>query len=234
MMEDVLVEIQQSPVQESMTEIGAIQGVAPISLNMVLVTLVYASALSAIMYFAFKRSRSAIMYDQKFNVTLVMIAFMITLMLQLVQSNVALSVGIMGSLSIVRFRTNTKDPRDLGFVFWAMGIGLASATSNWSIGILGTLLMAAFVILSSQVKSETGVMLVVIRGGEANVPLITDTVLRRVKTARLKAENLLRGSFEVVYEIKTTSESEQRLLKELMTIDGVDSVNMLAPSAEVA
>ena len=105
MMEDVLVEIQQSPVQESMTEIGAIQGVAPISLNMVLVTLVYASALSAIMYFAFKRSRSAIMYDQKFNVTLVMIAFMITLMLQLVQSNVALSVGIMGSLSIVRFRT---------------------------------------------------------------------------------------------------------------------------------
>lgn len=233
-MEDVLVEIQQPPAQESITEMGAIQGVPPISLSMVLVTLAFATVLSAIMYFAFKRSRSAIMYDQKFNVTLVMIAFMVTLMLQLVQSNVALSVGIMGSLSIVRFRTNTKDPRDLGFVFWAMGIGLASATSNWMIGILGTLMMATFVIVSSKVKSDNGVMLVVIRGGEANVPLITDTVLRRVKTARLKAENLLRGSFEVVYEIKTTAESEQRLLNELMTIDGVDSVNMLAPSAEIA
>lgn len=217
-----------------MEQLSAIQGVEPVAFGDVLVTIIFASILSAMMYYSFKKSRSAIMYDQKFNVTLVMIAMIVTLMLQLVQSNVALSVGIMGSLSIVRFRTNTKDPRDLGFVFWAMGIGLAGATSNFMIGILGTLLMSAFVILTSQVKSDSGAMLVVIRGSEANVPLITDTVLRRVNTARLKAENLLANSFEVVYEIKATAEVEQRLLKEIMTIDGVDSVNMLAPSAEVA
>lgn len=233
-MEDVIVQVQQPQTQQPMEQLSAIQGVEPVAFGDVLVTIIFASILSAMMYYSFKKSRSAIMYDQKFNVTLVMIAMIVTLMLQLVQSNVALSVGIMGSLSIVRFRTNTKDPRDLGFVFWAMGIGLASATSNFMIGILGTLLMSAFVILTSQVKSDSGAMLVVIRGSEANVPLITDTVLRRVNTARLKAENLLHNSFEVVYEIKASAEVEQRLLKEIMTIDGVDSVNMLAPSAEVA
>lgn len=220
-------------VQPQLTELVPIESVPPISLTNVLMTLVFASLLSAIIYYAFRRSRPAISYDQKFNVTLVMIALMVTLMLQLVQTNVALSVGIMGSLSIVRFRTNTKDPRDLGFVFWAMGIGLASATANWSIGILGSVLMATFVILSSQTRTDKDAMLVIIRGSEANVPLITDTVIRSVKTARIKAENLLTGSFEVVYEIKAASDVQQRLLREIMTIDGVDSVNMLAPSAEI-
>lgn len=220
-------------VQPQLSELAPIETVPPISLTNVLITIVFAGVLSAIMYYSFRKSRPAISYDQKFNVTLSMIALMVTLMLQLVQTNVALSVGIMGSLSIVRFRTNAKDPRDLGFVFWAMGIGLASATANWSIGIIGSVLMSVFVIYSSQTRTDSDAMLVIIRGSKANVPLITDTVIRSVKTARLKAENLLTSSFEVVYEIKTTSETQQRLLKEIMTIDGVDSVNMLAPSAEI-
>lgn len=71
----------------------------PISFWDVLISLFFTSVLSAIMYYTFKNSRSEIVYDSKFNVTLVMIAMVVTLMLQLVGSNLALSVGIMGSLS---------------------------------------------------------------------------------------------------------------------------------------
>lgn len=220
-------------IQPQLSELSPVEAVPVLNLGVVLITIVFASILSAIMYYSFRKSRPAISYDQKFNVTLVMISLIITLMLQLVQSNVALSVGIMGSLSIVRFRTNAKDPRDLGFVFWAMGIGLASATGNWSIGIIGTVLMSLFVIFSSETRTNSDAMLVIIRGSEANVPLISDTVHRSINTARLKAQNLLKGSFEIVYEIKAESDMQQRLLKEIMTIEGVDSVNMLAPSAEV-
>ncbi len=206
---------------------------APVNIWAVILTLAYTGILCIIMYQTFKHSRSEIIYDSKFNVTLVMIAVVVTLMLQLVGSNLALSVGIMGSLSIVRFRTNTKDPRDLGFVFWAMGIGLASATANWPIGLLGSIVLGIFILLTSDKLATKGAMLVVVRGSNANVPQIADTVLRNVSNARLKAENLLTDSFEVVYEIKTTQQVEQKLLNEVMTIPGVDSVNMLAPSAEV-
>lgn len=199
----------------------------------IVLSLLFTGLLSAIMYYTFKNSRSEIVYDSKFNVTLVMIAIVVTLMLQLVGTNLALSVGIMGSLSIVRFRTNTKDPRDLGFVFWAMAVGLASATANWGIGLLGSIVLGVFILLTSDKLATAGAMLVVVRGSEANVPLIADTVLRNVSNARLKAQNLLGDSFEVVYEIKTTHEIEQKVTKEIMTIQGVDSVNMLAPSAEV-
>lgn len=209
------------------------QVVEPVSLSEVFISLAFTGILAGIMYFTFKNSRPELVYDPKFNVTLVMISIVVTLMLQLVGSNLALSVGIMGSLSIVRFRTNTKDPRDLGFVFWSMAIGLASATSNWVIGLVGSVVLALFIIWTSDKAISSNVMLVVIRGSEANVPQIADTVLRNVSNARLKAQNLLGESFEVVYEIKTTHEIEQRVVSEIMTIEGVDSVNMLAPSAEV-
>ncbi len=222
--------ITKQPVEQ----LQQVQAVAtPANLTEVVIALAFTGILSVIMYKTFKKSRSELVYDSKFNVTLVMIAIVVTLMLKLVESNLALSVGIMGSLSIVRFRTNTKDPRDLGFVFWAMGIGLASATSSWEIGLLGSIVLAIFLLFTSDRKESKGAMLVVIRGSESNVPLIADTVLRNVSNARLKAENLLADSYEMVYEIKTTHEVEQKLLGEIMTITGVDSVNMLAPSAEV-
>ena len=223
--------ITKTPVEE----LQQVQQVVPTPVNLmdVIITLTYTGLLCFIMYRTFKNSRSEIVYDSKFNVTLVMIGIVVTLMLQLVGSNLALSVGIMGSLSIVRFRTNTKDPRDLGFVFWAMGIGLASATSNWEIGLIGSIILAVFLSLTSDRKATEGAMLVVVRGGNSNVPLIADTVLRNVSNARLKAENLLTDSFEIVYEIKTSHEIQQKLMSEIMTVDGVDSVNMLAPSAEV-
>lgn len=216
-------------------QLQQVQQAAPTPVNLVdvIITLAYTGILCFIMYKTFKNSRSEIVYDSKFNVTLVMIGIVVTLMLQLVESNLALSVGIMGSLSIVRFRTNTKDPRDLGFVFWAMGIGLASATSNWEIGLLGSIVLAIFLTLTSDRKATAGAMLIVVRGSESNVPLIADTVLRNVNNARLKAENLLTDSFEIVYEIKTSHEIQQKLMTEIMTVQGVDSVNMLAPSAEV-
>lgn len=115
-----------------------------------------------------------------------------------------------------------------------MAIGLASATQNFVIGLIGSVVIAVFLFITGDRRTSSRSMLVVIRGSRSNVPLIADTVLRNVSNARLKAQNLLPESFELVYEIKTRSEVEQRLLDELMTIDGIDSVNMLAPSAEVA
>lgn len=205
----------------------------PLDIMEVVISIGVTILLSVIMFFTFKYSRSGMVYDPKFNATLVLISLVVTLIMNLIQSNLALSVGMMGSLSIVRFRTNTKDPRDLGFVFWAMAIGLASATQNLFVGLIGSAVIAVFLFITGDRRTSSRSMLVVIRGSRSNVPLIADTVLRNVNNARLKAQNLLPESFELVYEIKTRSEIEQRLLDELMTIDGVDSVNMLAPSAEV-
>lgn len=186
-----------------------------------------------IMFITFKYSRPKIVYDANFNTTLVVIALVVTIIMNLIQTNVALSIGMMGSLSIIRFRTNTKDPRDLGFVFWAMAIGLASATHNFLIGLIGSIVVSIFLFITGDRNINSNRLLLVIRGHQANIPLITDTVLRLTGTSKIKAQNLLPESFELVYEIKTKKQNEQGLVNKLMSIDGIDSVNVLAPSAEI-
>ena len=200
----------------------------------VLFSLTFTIFLSAIMFFTFKKCHAKMNYDHKYNITLVMLAIVSTILMQLIKQNLALSLGMLGSLSLVRFRTNIKDPRDLGFVFWAMSIGIASSSEGWFIGIVGSILLSIFMIATGDSQTQSNAMLLVIRGNQANIPLIADIVFDTPGNSRLKAQNLLTYSFELVYEIKTKHEVEQQLAEQIMAVPGVDTVNILAPSAEMA
>lgn len=199
----------------------------------VLTALAFAVFLSAIMFLTYKACHADMTYDFKYNITLVMLAVISTVFMSLIQQNIALSLGMLGSLSIVRFRTNIKDPRDLGFVFWSMAIGIAAATQGYFIGIAGSLLLSAFLILTGDNRSKSSSMLLVVRGSNSNIPLINDIIFESTDTSRLKAQNLLSDSFELVYEIRTKKQADHQLSEEIMSVDGVDTVNMLAPSAEM-
>lgn len=200
----------------------------------VIVSLIYTLVLSAIMFFTFKKCHAKMSYDHKYNITLVMLAIVSTILMQLIKQNLALSLGMLGSLSLVRFRTNIKDPRDLGFVFWAMAIGIASSSEGWFIGFIGSLLLMVFMIATGDNTTSSSAMLLVIRGKKANIPHISDIVFDTPGNSRLKAQNLLQDSFELVYEIKTKHTDELQLAEEIMAVAGVDTVNILAPSAEMA
>ena len=88
---------------------------------------------AAIMWGAYRLANGAESYQPQFAATLIALALISTILMDLIQSNLALSLGMLGSLSIVRFRINIKDPRDIGFIFWAMAIGIASATQSYLI-----------------------------------------------------------------------------------------------------
>ena len=77
-------------------------------------------------------------YNRKFNITLLMLSCISTVLLALIQNNPLLSLGVLGSLSICRIRMNTKDPQDLGFVFWALAVGISSAVGAFLIGAVSS------------------------------------------------------------------------------------------------
>lgn len=103
----------------------------------ILMSLLTALAFSAIIWLVYRLSNTPATYQPRFAATLVSLAILSTILMDLIQSNLALSLGMLGSLSIVRFRTNIKDPRDIGYIFWAMAAGLASSTGCYLIGIAG-------------------------------------------------------------------------------------------------
>ncbi len=194
----------------------------------ILISLLASLLLSAIMWIAYRFANDKATYKPKFATTLIALAFLSTVLMDLIQSNLALSLGMLGSLSIVRFRTNIKDPRDIGFIFWSMAIGLAAATRCYLIGIVGSLILAAFMILTRKRSNTPDDMMLVIRGSNTDISNINTLVEQACIQNSVKAKNILSDSYELVYQVRIPVNDSDSLLQKLFDLGGVDSVNLLA------
>ncbi len=190
-------------------------------------SLVAALLLSIAMWGAYRIAHSNATYNMKFLITLITLAFVSTVLMDLIQTNLALSLGMLGSLSIVRFRTNIKDPRDIGFLFWSMAIGLASATQNYIIGIIGSIIIAIIMYISRNRAVYVTPMLLVIRGSETNLDKMQEILDGLTFSNNVKAKNIMSDSFELVYEVQIPMEKENKMINKIFDLRGIDSVNFL-------
>ena len=202
--------------------------------NMILKTIFVSLIFSAIIYFTYKASYDTLNYNKKFNTTLIMITFITTVLMDLVQINLAVSLGMLGSLSLVRFRTNVKDTRDIGFIFWSIFAGLASATGAIFLCGVSSIILSILMIITSKLKLKDNKLLLVIRGQNVNLNNIEEIFLKEKIKTNIKAKNILSDSFELVYEINTSKSKENLLIDNLINFKGIDSVNLLVPNTEVA
>ena len=167
--------------------------------------------------------------EPKFAVTLIVLSFVSTILMDLIQTNLALSLGMLGSLSIVRFRTNIKDPRDIGFIIWSMAIGIAAATESLLIGLVGSVILAAVMILTKGSGARTNQMLLIVRGSDVDLNRIQAIVDHMEGTNTIKAKNILSDSFELVYEVNVSDAESNDVIDNIFELGGIDSVNLLAP-----
>lgn len=194
----------------------------------ILLSLMIAFVFSFVMWLAYKISHDKKSYHPEFGVTLIVLALITTVLMDLIRSNIALSLGMLGSLSIVRFRTNVKDFRDIGFIFWAMAIGLASATQSYMIAILGSLFLFVVMVVTKTRTKSLQKMLLVIRGSDTDLDTIQSIVQTLPGVNRIKAKNILSDSFELVYEVELREQDTNYIIHELFHLNGIDSVNVLA------
>lgn len=199
----------------------------------ILEVLSVAMLLSAILYVTYILSYTALNYNKKFNITLVMMSIITTVLMSSVQTNMMLSIGMLGALSVVRFRTNVKDTRDIGFIFWALSIGITSASGNYFIGALSSIIISVLMIITSKESKNSNSLLLVVRGENVDIDIIQDIIRTNNTTYKVKAKNMLRDSFELVYELKTSKDEDNKIIDRLLKIRGIDSVNVLAPNTEV-
>ena len=194
----------------------------------ILISLAAALILSVILYGAYRLANTKESYQPQFAVTLVTMALISTVLMDLIQSNLALSLGMLGSLSIVRFRTNIKDTRDIGFIFWSMAIGIAAATQSYLIGAVGSIVLAVIMIVSKNKGERNNPLLLVVRGSNADLDTIQEIIQGTTDHSIVKAKNILSDSFEVVYEVQCDRKKENRVIEEIFELGGIDSVNLLA------
>ena len=192
-------------------------------------TLVFAAFLAMLLFITYKIAHSHGSYQPKFAVTLVIMAFVSTILMDLIQSNLALSLGMLGSLSIVRFRTNIKDPRDIGFIIWAMAIGLTAATMSFIAGLLGSVILATLMIVTKKDEDVLDDKLLVVRGSVSDLDRI-QMIVDSIGSSKIRAKNILSDSFELVYEVRISDENSNKIIKNIFEIGGIDAVNLLSPT----
>ncbi len=212
---------------EKIQEVLALTAMRPDTRG-VLLSLAVALGLTVLLWAAYRLANTEATYQPHFAATLVSLALLSTVLMDMIQSNLALSLGMLGSLSIVRFRTTIKDPRDIGFIFWSMAIGLAAATGCYTIGLAGSLVIGVFLIVSARRSSVPNDMMLVVRGSHTDLgevgALVEQTCLRQ----QVKAKNVMEDSFELVYEVRIPLEHSDALIGQLFGLKGIDSVNLLA------
>ena len=169
----------------------------------ILEVMVISLILSMVIFLTYKITFSGVMYNRKFNISLVMLTLVTTMVMFVIGSDIALSLGMVGALSIVRFRTAIKDPRDTVYIFWSIGVGLSVGTGNYIVASIGSVfLLGVLSIFSFSGIGKEDRYILIIRGNREKEEEIMRCVFNSFKGSKLRAKNSIGNSMEIIYQIK--------------------------------
>ena len=202
------------------------------SFGTVLLILLIAFMVSLIIYYTYKNTYSGVMYNPRFNVSLIMITMVTTIVMVVIGSNISVSLGMVGALSIIRFRTAVKDPRDTAFIFWGVVSGLACGTQNYTIVIVGSIVVCLILFLFKKTVSIINKYILIIKGNDVDIDDIEKILSRKLKGYACKGKYLNKNNVELIYDIRFKKELNNRIINELSEVTGVDTVNVVASNTD--
>lgn len=206
----------------------------------VIINFIAAAVIACLIYISYRTSHSGPVYSERFNVSIVMLTLVTTLVMNVIGNNIALSLGMVGALSIVRFRTAIKDPRDTAYIFWGIAVGICCGVSDYLIAAIGSALIFAFLILFGFIRNNGRIMVIVnsdSKGGE-QVEKHMGSLFGGKAALRVHNRSVKAQTEEFIYEIsdKQLEKSEKRngkLVRNLSGIEGVTSVSLVRQDDEV-
>ena len=195
-------------------------------------SMVLAFALGMFIFYVYKKTYKGVMYSTSFGVTLVALTMISTLVILAVTSNVVLSLGMVGALSIVRFRAAIKEPLDIAFLFWAIGVGIVLAAGMIPLAVFGSIMIGILLLIFVNRKSHLIPYIIVLNldGHDAEVKA-TEFIHQHVKTMNVKSKSAQKGSLEVSLEVRL-NEDNTDFVNALSDLAGVNSAVLVSYNGE--
>ena len=198
-----------------------------VSLGSILFKLCIALVIGATIYVAYYFSSPRVTYNASFNFSLVAMTVITTAIMAVISSNIALSLGMVGALSIIRFRTAIKDTRDTMFIFWSIMVGICCGVSQYAIALAATAVLFLFYVLTRSVQEHQRYVLI-IRCTAAACPQVKALTYKVFPTSRLSVQNTTENHAEFIYELKKfKSDSSDGYLEQLYKIPGIECANFV-------
>ncbi len=172
-------------------------------------------------------------YSKNFNISLAALSVITAIVILTVQSNIVLSLGMVGALSIVRFRTAIKDPMDLVFLFWSISVGIACGAGMLEIAVAGSMILTLIIFLLDRLPLAKAAMILVVNAdaGKEQTGRITELVKKYSKYYKVKSRNITNGQLDMVMELLVSE--EDALTQDLAALECVHSVSLLSHDGEV-
>ena len=201
-----------------------------ITISSLLTALLFAFVLGLFIVAIYRVTYAGAMFSKSFAFCLVLLSMITSLVILTISSNVVLSLGMVGALSIVRFRTAIKEPMDTVFMFWAIAVGIITGAGFTSVAVIATLLIGVlFLVLTlSGAKLGSSAYLLVVRY-DSELDADMNKLLSKYFKYKIKSKNMNAGAIELVLETRL-SEKQMNAASKLRTIDGVSEVNIISYS----
>jgi len=194
--------------------------------------LAVACALALYIFFVYRVVTRKTFYSKNFNITLAGITVITAALILTMQSSVVLSLGMVGALSIVRFRTAVKDPMDLMFLFWSISVGIICGAGLAQIAVILSLVVTVGILLLDRIPVAKAPMILVVNSsdldGERGIAAVIEKYVRYFV---VKSRNMTASSLDLVIELRT--DEGGALVREIMALEGVTSASLLSHDGEV-
>lgn len=194
-----------------------------------LIGLFMAFAIGLFIYAVYKKTFSGVIYSHTFNISLIIMTMATALIIMGISSNVLLSLGMVGALSIVRFRTPIKDPMDLVYLFWAIVAGILCGAGFIPLVIIGSLLIGLVLVLFvNKITIQNPYLLIVKYGGEGVESQLESLLSKVTNKHMMKSKSIMNGNqVEITYEVRMKKDQSQ-VVNNVTNLSGVESAIMLS------
>ncbi len=173
-----------------------------------------------------------VFYSKSFNISLTALALITAAIILAMQSNLVISLGMVGALSIVRFRTAIKDPMDLVFLFWAISIGIICGAGLYEVALVTSVAVTVFILVLDMLPVGKAPMMLVVNSSVMDgEQAILDIVGKYTKSYKVKSRNLSKDRLDMVLELRVKDESG--LVAEVAAMEGMISASLIAHDGEV-
>jgi uncharacterized membrane protein YhiD involved in acid resistance len=196
------------------------------------IALAVSFAIGLFIFLVYKKTFKGVMYSSSFGVSLIVMCLTTTFIIIGITSNVVLSLGMVGALSIVRFRTAVKEPMDIAFLFWAISVGIISGAGLIPLAVIGSLFIGIIILVfANRNTNESPYILVVNMNNQDSEDEIMSYIGRKVKKQVIKSKTVSNGLIEMTFEIRLKKESTN-FVNEISKMEGVNNAALVSYNGE--
>lgn len=204
-----------------------------LGVDKILFVLCMALLISVIIFITYRLAYTGVSYNSRFNASNVAIVMITAVIMLMISSNIAISLGMVGALSIVRFRTAIKDPADTVYIFWAIVEGLCVGAQIYKLAIVSTLFVAVILLALSYYASIQRKYLIIVRGTkEVELEQIRECLAPYYSKINVRASNYIGERCEIICEVSACKEIREEAIAALRACEHVNGVNWLLEMGE--